>query len=282
MFECECQACKEKWPLEDEVPDELYRIPTFEQEKVYKVRHGDKKDIVKAIIELRREVEKSMSHKRFKEAIDNYQKLCEKLEDHIRRPHLFFLQTRSGITHCIWNLYCTPFPELPIEEDTTNGVDVNANRAAAKLIYSNNMTETSGDNNALELGPFEVVNDVEEASVDAENEALLETTRKLLQQSSNKVQEALLETQEQKSRIEQERLNNQEANNGLSSFSAPEENGYHEINDQKISSREIESQTQTNEEREELMKKREYEKEIREKEQLLRQEKRKQWEQEEK
>lgn len=66
MFECECEACGADWPLEDGIPDELYRIPTFEQEVIYKVRHGDKKDIVKEIILLRREVEKSMTFKRFR------------------------------------------------------------------------------------------------------------------------------------------------------------------------------------------------------------------------
>ena len=45
MLQCECRACVEKWPLKDAVPDELARIPNFEQERCFVVRHGDKKDI---------------------------------------------------------------------------------------------------------------------------------------------------------------------------------------------------------------------------------------------
>ena len=95
MFECECPACKGNWPLEDDVPDEIYRIPTFDQEVIYKIRHGDKKDIVKQIIEMRREVEKSMTYNRFKEALVNYQGLAEHLEEHLNHPHSFFLQVRQ-------------------------------------------------------------------------------------------------------------------------------------------------------------------------------------------
>ena len=120
MFECECTACIEKWPQEDEIPDELYRVPNFEQERIYKVRHGDKKDVVMEIIEVRRVVEKSMALRRYDEALINYQHLCETLEKHLRRPHIYFLQARSGISHCVWNLYCTQFPELPIQEDEDN------------------------------------------------------------------------------------------------------------------------------------------------------------------
>eukprot|EP00092_Neocalanus_flemingeri_P012773 GFUD01013764.1.p1 GENE.GFUD01013764.1~~GFUD01013764.1.p1 ORF type:complete len:2085 (+),score=698.75 GFUD01013764.1:68-6256(+) len=276
MFECECAACKENWPLEEDIPYELFRIPTFEQEKIYKVRHGDKKDLVKEVIELRRAVEKSMTYKRFSEALINYQNLCEKLEEHLRRPHIYFLQARSGISHCIWNLYCTQFPELPIEEEDEE--DVNALRDAANLIYKNNMSEKLVANNGLELGPCEVESTTEVVADDAEKASLLESTRKLLEQSSLKVQGALAETQEQRHRFEQERIKALTTCNGSSSTSDPEKNDSSELPEQNVlKTQDIINNKQTIEEREELIKKRQFDQEIIEKEKLLRLEKRKQW-----
>ena len=105
MFECECEACKKNWPMEGEVreerpntihqiPDELHAIPSFEQEKVYKVRFGDKKECVKKIFSERKLVEKWMTQKRFADALEGYQDLCETLERHIVRPHEYYLQVR--------------------------------------------------------------------------------------------------------------------------------------------------------------------------------------------
>merc|ERR1740137_284381 len=284
MFECECPACKENWPLEDDVPYELYRIPTFEQEKVYKVRHGDKKDLVGEVIVLRREVEKSMTHNRFSEALTNYQSLCEKLEKDIRRPHLYYLQARSGISHCVWNLYCTQFPEQPIEEKNPDEEDVNATRDQAKLIYKNNMSEEAVENNGLDLGPSEI-EDPSDISADAlEKAALMEATKKLLEKSSHKVQDALEETQEQRDRFEQEKLKAEKESNGSSSAAISyqqvltDQNGLPQQSVPKVE----ELLNQSKEEREEIIQKRQYEKEIREKEQLLRLEKRKQWDAEDK
>jgi len=283
MFECECTACKENWPLEDEIPDELFRIPTFEQEKIYKVRHGDKKDLVREVIELRRAVEKSMTYKRFSEALINYQNLCEKLEDHMRRPHVYFLQARSGISHCVWNLYCTQFPELEITEDQLNEEDVNVNRDHAKNIYKSSMSEKAVENNGLDLGPCEVEINSEVSPVDAEKAALLESTRKLLEQSSQKVQGALAETQEQRDRFEQDRLVAQDMANGSSLTLVTEQNSHSELPVPNVlKTQEIMNHQQTKEEREEMIRKTQYEKELREKEQLLRLEKRKQWDEEEK
>jgi len=230
MFECECAACKENWPQEDQIPDELFRVPNFEQEKIYKVRHGDKKDLVKEVIEVRRAVEKSMTHKRFSEALLNYQPLCQKLEEHLQRPHIYFLQARSGITHCVWNLYCTRFPELPIEDsEDESGI----NQEHAKLIYQNNMSEQASENNGLELGSSEVDTTVEPV-VDDEKALLLESTRKLLEQSTQKVQTAVTDTQNQKDRFAQQRQKAQDALNQSGIVAVTEQNGCQETNGTEI------------------------------------------------
>ena len=77
-----------------QIPDELHAIPSFEQEKVYKVRFGDKKECVKKIFSERKLVEKWMTQKRFADALEGYQDLCETLERHIVRPHEYYLQVR--------------------------------------------------------------------------------------------------------------------------------------------------------------------------------------------
>jgi len=279
MFECECAACKENWPQEDEIPDELFRVPNFEQEKIYKVRHGDKKDLVKEVIEVRRAVEKSMTHKRFSEALLNYQPLCQKLEEHLRRPHIYFLQARSGITHCIWNLYCTRFPELPIEDSED---ECGTNQEHAKLIYQNNMSEQVSENNGLELGPSEVDTNLEPV-VDEEKAALLESTRKLLEQSTQKVQTAVTDTQNQKDKYDQQRQMAQDAFKQSDIVSVSQQNGCQETNGiDIIKVNDLINNTQTTKEEAEKNKQRQAENEMREKEQRIRAEKKKQWEAEEK
>jgi len=42
MFQCECPACEGKWPEQENLEDELIRVPNFEQERAYVVHHGDK------------------------------------------------------------------------------------------------------------------------------------------------------------------------------------------------------------------------------------------------
>ena len=106
MFECECEACKKNWPMQGEVreerpntiheiPDELHAIPSMTQERVYKVCFGDKKECVKKIFSERKLVEKWMTQKRFGNALEGYQDLCETLEKHVRRPHDYFLQVHQ-------------------------------------------------------------------------------------------------------------------------------------------------------------------------------------------
>ena len=106
MFECECEACKKNWPMEGEVreerpntiheiPDELHAIPSMSQEKVYKVCFGDKKECVRKIFAERKVVEKLMTQKKFADALEAYQDLCETLEKHVRRPHDYYLQVQE-------------------------------------------------------------------------------------------------------------------------------------------------------------------------------------------
>ena len=278
MFECECAACKENWPLEDEIPDEVFRIPTFEQEVIYKVRHGDKKDLVKNIIEMRREVEKSMSFKRFREALVNYQCLGEKLEENLRHPHAFFLQVRSGITHCIWNLYCTQYPQKEILEDSA---DITAARENAKLIYSNDFKEKADENEALDLGESNDVTEANETVTDnSEQKQLYEQTKQLLEQSTQKFSDL----KDQQDEIEKQK---EEALANINAFHEPVvTNGNGTIQEEPDSSKpvpKVEDLLQlTDEEKEIRQKQQQYAEEQRLQQQKLRDQKRKQWEEEDK
>ena len=285
MFECECPACKENWPLEADIPDEIYRIPTFDQEIIYKVRHGDKKDIVKDIIEMRREVEKSMSYNRFKEALVNYQCLAEKLEDNLRHPHAYFLQVRSGITHCIWNLYCTQFPQQEIAEVSE---DITAARENAKQIYNNSFQEKADSSSALELGDDAngdqlTANGGDTGDVSSEKRHLYEQTKQLLEQSSQKFSDLKDKQQE----IEREKeialaaVNNEAAaaskTNGTFSSALSEQS-----NESQAAPRVEDLLQLTEEEKDIRRKQQEYQNEIREQQQKLKDEKRKQWAEEDK
>ena len=292
MFECECPACKENWPQEEDIPDEIYRIPTFEQEVIYKVRHGDKKDIVKDIILMRREVEKSMTFNRFQEALVNYQSLGEQLEEHLRHPHAFFLQVRSGITHCIWNLFCTQFPQKEIiEAEVDTGSLINAARENAKQIYNNDFKEKAEDNDtALELGdnndmPADNPND----EVSSEKKQLYDQTKQLLEQSSQKFNDI----KERQDEIEKEKQVAIEAANHTNSAENMGQNGVgngeaNVTNGDSI----VSSQSQvpkleallelTDEEKEIRKKQQEYEQELRNQQQKLKDLKKKQWAEEDK
>ena len=292
MFECECPACKENWPQEEDIPDEIYRIPTFEQEVIYKVRHGDKKDIVKDIILMRREVEKSMTFNRFQDALVNYQSLGEQLEEHLRHPHAFFLQVRSGITHCIWNLFCTQFPQKEIiESEVDTGSLINAARENAKQIYNNDFKEKAEDNDtALELGdnndmPADNPND----EVSSEKKQLYDQTKQLLEQSSQKFNDI----KERQDEIEKEKQVAIEAANHTNSAENMGQNGVgngeaNVTNGDSI----VSSQSQvpkleallelTDEEKEIRKKQQEYEQELRNQQQKLKDLKKKQWAEEDK
>ena len=154
---------------------------------------------------MRREVEKSMTFNRFQEALVNYQTLGEQLEEHLRHPHAFFLQVRSRITHCIWNLFCTQFPQKEIIEAVVDtGSLINAARENAKQIYNNDFKEKAEDNDtALDLGdnndmPADNPND----EVSSEQKQLYDQTKQLLEQSSQKFSDI----KEQQDEIEKEKL----------------------------------------------------------------------------
>ena len=268
MFECQCAACSEDWPLEDGIHDEIYRIPTFEQEVIYKVRFGDKKEIVSQIIEARREVEKCMSYNRFREALSSYQTLCLMLEENLRHPHAYFLQARSGIIHSVWNLYCTQFPQKEIEET----IDITANREHAKTIYKNDFGEEISTNEALALGESE-----ETAEVETRNSNdLYDKTRQMLEQSSQRFSDI----KQEQERIEKEKLESQAAanlppsTNGSSSLELSTEADVATENPRS----KLETLLKPSDEELEIMnRQREYVKKCREEEQRIKDLKKKQW-----
>ena len=195
-FSCECEACEQDWPLEDDVPYDMPRIPNFEQEIIFKKRTGDKKDIVKGIIDARRVVEKLMTEKNFEEAILAYQELCEQLEMHIRKPHIFFLQARSGISHCLWNLYC----KQKSQDEEDEGEDITG-RDHAKSIYRKDFTEKPQENDALNVissGNKEnetIVNDDKATEKDEERRRLLELAKQSIANSSMSLSSLKMDSQ---------------------------------------------------------------------------------------
>lgn len=181
MFSCECEACAKNWPLESDIPDELPRIPNFDQEVIYVKRQGDKKEIVEEIIRLRRNVELCMTSYNYAEALEAYQKLCVQLEEHVRKPHAYFLQARAGISHCIWNLYCR---QQKVIDDDDSREDVTG-RDHVLTIYKSGFAEKIEDNTALELG--ESSNNIS-APVDSlgkdENKKLIESIKTSIQSNA--------------------------------------------------------------------------------------------------
>merc|ERR1711915_815336 len=109
--------------------------------------------------------------------------------------------------------------------------------------------------------------------------SLYESTRKLLEQSSQKVSNAVSETKEHKEKLEQEKAIASELQNGNNHVNDLK-NAVHQNGNLANTSALVDNSTiskMNEEEREELIKRKQYEKEIREKEQMLRAEKRKQW-----
>ncbi|MFO0005452.1 MAG: hypothetical protein ACK559_30420, partial [bacterium] len=143
------------------------------------IGHGDKKELVEEIVNLRRSVERHMTSCGFAEALVAYQDLCAKLEQHVRKPHAYFLQARAGISHCIWNLYCR---QQKVIDDQDSIEDITG-RDHAKNIYRSEFTEKIEEKTVLDLGEF----DQQEAgciSVDEEKKQLIENIKVSLQSSS--------------------------------------------------------------------------------------------------
>ncbi len=180
MFECECPACTQNWPLEDQIPDELPRIPNMETEAYFKKRTGDKKDIVKGIIDARRHVESLMAKQDHEATLLAYGPLCEQLEIHVRKPHIYYLQARSGIAHCLWNMFC----RQKSKEDEFEDTDDVTGRDHAVKIYQSDFMEKSTEKKSLVMINGEMVwpvkNDPEKDAKDEEKRRILEATKQAL------------------------------------------------------------------------------------------------------
>ena len=125
MFQCECRACLEKWGLRDQIPDELARIPNFEQERCFVVRHGDKKDICDEINGARWMADFGIASNTFnvaQEALDHLS-LC--LTKNVVKPHLHFVEASEMAELFAINQYCRMPLEITEEEEKTKTVEIN-------------------------------------------------------------------------------------------------------------------------------------------------------------
>ena len=111
LFQCECRACVERWPLKDALPDELARIPNFEQERCFVVRHGDKKDICDEISGARWMADFGISSNTFTVAQEALDHLSVCLNKHVVKPHLHFVEATELAEMFAINQYC----RMPLE-----------------------------------------------------------------------------------------------------------------------------------------------------------------------
>ena len=116
MLQCECRACVEKWPLRDAVPDELARIPNFEQERCFVVRHGDKKDICDEINGARWMADFGIASNTFSVAQEALDLLSVCLHKHVVKPHLHFVEASEMAEMFAINQYCR-MPLHVVEEE---------------------------------------------------------------------------------------------------------------------------------------------------------------------
>ena len=56
-FHCECRACAGDWCVFEEMSDVLHLVPNFDSERAFKVRTGDKKDLVVEINRRRKDLQ---------------------------------------------------------------------------------------------------------------------------------------------------------------------------------------------------------------------------------
>ena len=116
MLQCECRACVEKWPLKEAVPDELARIPNFEQERCFVVRHGDKKDICDEINGARWMADFGIASNTFSVAQEALDLLSVCLHKHVVKPHLHFVEASEMAEMFAINQYCR-MPLHIVEEE---------------------------------------------------------------------------------------------------------------------------------------------------------------------
>ena len=91
-FQCGCLACTEKWKQREEIPDVLARIPNWEQEKCFVIRHGDKKDICDEITNAKWIADFGLTSDSFAVAQEALDAMCLTLNKHVRRPHARFVE----------------------------------------------------------------------------------------------------------------------------------------------------------------------------------------------
>ena len=120
MFQCECRACLEKWPLRESLPDELARIPNFEQEKCFVVRFGDKKDICDEINGARWMADFGLASNTFTVAQEALDLLSVCLHRHVVKPHLHFVEASEMAEMFAINQYCRMPLETAEEEQAEN------------------------------------------------------------------------------------------------------------------------------------------------------------------
>merc|ERR1712066_1194359 len=93
----------------------------------------------------------------------------------------------GGIAHCIWNLYCTQFPEKPIDE-----FDESSRELAKEIYKKSNLVEEippEFENAGLPSADSEEISG-EMTTEEKAKAALLDATRKMLDESSQRVAEA--------------------------------------------------------------------------------------------
>ena len=117
MFQCECRACLEKWGLKEQIPDELARIPNFEQERCFVVRFGDKKDICDEINGARWMADYGIASNTFNVAQEALDHLSVCLTKHVVKPHLHFVEASEMAELFAINQYCRMPLEIVDEED---------------------------------------------------------------------------------------------------------------------------------------------------------------------
>ena len=120
MFQCECRACLEKWPLRESLPDELARIPNFEQEKCFVVRFGDKKDICDEINGARWMADFGLASNTFNVAQEALDLLSVCLTKHVVKPHLHFVEASEMAEMFAINQYCRMPLETAEDEEAKN------------------------------------------------------------------------------------------------------------------------------------------------------------------
>ena len=146
IFQCECRACIEKWPLSDLIPDELARIPNFEQERCFVVRHGDKKDICDEINGARWMADFGIASNTFNVAQEALDLLSLCLNKHVVKPHLHFVEASELAEKFAINQYCRMPLEI-VDEEEMNSCDKTVYDGDEIIDYKHNGKRTNVDEN---------------------------------------------------------------------------------------------------------------------------------------